>query len=103
MAIQIVIRRNGCAPIVVCDECGCEIATAADGNYQWHLAAGTAPEAIYFTHKRCCRTFEAKRPAPADGWIWGSMGLAVLPVYLERNLAIDHARAEKQADRMGAL
>jgi hypothetical protein len=103
MAIQIVIRRNGYAPIVFCDECGHEIETAADGNYQWHMSIEPAPAVIYFTHKRCCRTFEAKRPAPADGWIWGSLGLEVLPVYLERNLGIDHARAEKHADLMGAL
>ena len=103
MGIQIVIRRNGYAPIVVCDACGREIATAADGNYQWHLGADAAPEAIYFTHKGCCRTFEAHRPAPAGGWLWGAMGLEVFPVYLERNLAIDHARAETHADLMGAL
>jgi hypothetical protein len=103
MPLRIVVRHNGYAPIVACDECGREIATAADGNYQWHLAAGTAPEAIYFTHKTCCRAFEAKRPAPPNGWIWGSMGLVVLPVYLERNLAIDHRTAADLADRMGAL
>jgi hypothetical protein len=44
----------------------------------------------------------ARHPA-SDGWMWGAMALDLFPVYLARNLAIDLADADAEADLMGPL
>ena len=51
-------------PVSVCDHCGEEITTAADGNYHWRFGVrGDYPGApVYFTHKRCCAAFRENEP-----------------------------------------
>ena len=107
MPLVIVQRGNLSCPAIVCDHCGQEITTADDGNYQWHLGGPPAPQAVYFTHKRCCRAFEAAHPAPrsaaAGGWLWGAMELSCLTAYLTRALDIDPEQAAELADIMGSI
>jgi len=83
--MPLVLREEGprYCPRIVCDHCGTEIARAADGNYQWRAADG--PMMMYFTHKRCCRAFEA---AQDDGRGWMAIDLTALPYYLANNLKV---------------
>jgi hypothetical protein len=52
--------------VIICDLCGEEITNAEDGNYEWREEDANHSEAeIYFTHKRCCHTFEERN----GGWL----------------------------------
>ena len=83
--------EQGFVPIVLCDQCGKEITSAADGNYQWLWE--DLPSRIYFTHKACCYAFEKRH-----GGRWCAGELRVLPVYLVNNLGIDWKKANVLAD-----
>jgi hypothetical protein len=76
--------------------------TETFGKEQWvamFAELGLGREAMHRWHA----TFEARHPAPPGGaWLWASMGLEVLSVYLERNLAVVHRTAEVHADMLGA-
>src|SRR5215216_1154571 len=90
-------------PRVLCDHCGEEIKTAADGNYQWSHADGceegqTAP--MYFTHKACRRAFEK---SSADPLAWGAIGLEALPYYLMHNLKVSWRQAQASAYLMAGI
>jgi hypothetical protein len=51
---------------------------------------------IVFTHKRCCRAFEMAH-GRATGAIWCADELSLFPLYLSRNLEIDHEEAIRDA------
>jgi hypothetical protein len=80
-------------PVIVCDHCGEEITTVADGNYHWRFGArGDYPGApVYFTHKRCCHGFEQTNPSP-----WLAMELETLFVFLAYGLKLDWEAAKKR-------
>jgi len=91
MPIQISMRDGICCPVAVCDWCHRPIERAADGNYEWDMHQISSP--ISFTHKHCCRAFEAASPDV----LYGAEELRLLPVYLERNLAMTHRDAVQLA------
>jgi hypothetical protein len=97
--MPIVIRTRGevSYPLVVCDHCGKEISSAADGNYQWPL--GDRNAGASFTHKRCSLAFEHAHPS---GHPWAAMELEVLPAFLALNLGIDPDEAARRAELCGA-
>jgi hypothetical protein len=80
-------------PVIVCDHCGEEITTVADGNYHWRFGArGDYPGApVYFTHKRCCDPFERTNPSQ-----WLAMELETLFVFLAYGLKLDWDGAKKR-------
>ena len=56
---------------------------------------------VFLTHKRCCWAFEHTRRE--GGVLWGAMDSLLLPIYLERNLALDRADAVKTAAIMASF
>jgi hypothetical protein len=91
MPLQIRMQGGICCPVAVCDWCHRPIERAAEGNYEWDMHRDPSP--IYFTHKQCCRAFEAAR----SDVFFGAEELQLLPVYLERNLAMAHREAVQLA------
>lgn len=90
------------SPIIVCDHCQQPIEYAKQGNYEWKVGPeGVVEPRIYFTHKRCSRAFEEANAG--EGWTWHATELQLLPIYLERNLEIDHERTEEHAWAMAQL
>jgi hypothetical protein len=91
-------------PVVICDWCEQRIESAADGNYEWQMATGRQmplePQAVFFTHKRCCHPFEMAHGG-RNGTLWGAIGLEALPVFLARNLGLTWG--EKPAASSAAL
>jgi hypothetical protein len=80
----------------VCDHCGEQIESASQGNYQWRMrndGSGT-DGAVFFTHKHCCRAFEAANRGDVT-WAWGE--LACFPVYLGNNLQLKWEKAKETA------
>ena len=103
--MPLVIQFNGpyAAPTIVCDYCGKEITAAADGNYQWSHAAGTAEgqqAPMFFTHKACCDAFEHTR---GDSYTWSAIDLECLPYFLAENLQVSWQEARSKARRMAGL
>jgi hypothetical protein len=94
MPLQIVHKRGRACPVVVCDECGLEIRSARDGNYQWDYLRGGD---IYFTHKECCHGFEEGRDA------MGAMGFDVLLVFLRNRLRVDMGETAEKAAWMARI
>jgi hypothetical protein len=92
MPLAIRYEEALCVPIVICDHCGEEIRSAADGNYQW-LGRDDRPSRVYFTHKGCCHAFEKRH-----GGFWGAIDLQLLPVYLGNNLGIDWKESRRMAN-----
>ena len=84
-------------PACICDHCGREILAASDGNYMWKdKGDGT----IYFTHKKCCRSFETDGDTQTRVYGWMAIGLECLPVYMARNLFINWEEAKVIANAM---
>jgi hypothetical protein len=102
MPLQIHYHEGQFCPVVVCDHCGEVISNAREGNYQWQasLSSEVPPAPIYFTHKHCCRAFEAARGGRA---LWMSIELQCLPIYLERNLKLDWKKANGLVDLIASL
>jgi hypothetical protein len=95
MGLRIVSRRGRDCPVVACDHCGRPIVDATRGNYQWRpLGDG----ALFYTHKGCCRAFEAAR-----GGHWCAVDLECLPVYLANNLGVKWLRAGRRAALLASL
>jgi hypothetical protein len=96
--MPLVIAQSGAyaAPQILCDQCGEQIQAAADGNYQWsHSPAfleGHEPAPVFFTHKRCCRAFEAAHGEHDWGWC----PLECLSFYLTQNLGSTWESAQAQ-------
>jgi len=74
-------------PVIMCDHCGLAITDAHDGKYLWRLPdPGRSIEGtIYFSHKSCCRAFEAQ----SSDLTWGSTELPCLLVYLANDLRVE--------------
>jgi hypothetical protein len=66
---------------IVCDECGGEIQTAADGNIEWRADGENSD--LFFTHKLCRRRFERSRRGS-----WSTDELANLPIRLAASLRL---------------
>jgi hypothetical protein len=94
MGLRIVSRRGRDCPTVFCDHCGRRIRDARDGNYQWRPGDGTP----YFTHKGCCRAFEAAR-----GGHWCAADLQCLPIYLGNGLKLKWRQARRAAALLASL
>lgn len=79
MPLAILRKNERDCPCIVCDHCGEEIANYRRGNYQWVMSAegGNVPRTLHFTHKDCCRAFEAAHPLP-EGMMWGAIELGDL-------------------------
>lgn len=93
MPLAIRYEHNLCIPTILCDHCGKEIHSAADGNYQWLWS--DKPARIYFTHKACCHPFEERH-----GGYWGAMDLQCLPAYLVNNLGINWNASKRLANHL---
>jgi hypothetical protein len=102
MPLQIKLEEGRDRPVIVCDHCGEEITDARDGNYQWKVSAeGDRAEGhLYFTHKGCCRAFEAANRGDHD---WYAMELACLPIFLGNNLNLNWVEAKKQAAVLASI
>jgi len=101
MPLVIKAENGKCVPQVVCDHCGEEITTSREGNVQWRSStweAGAAGES-YFTHKECCRAFEARELGTR--WMW--MPLDSLLVYLANNLEVEWDKAKERAALLSHL
>lgn len=91
MPITIFYNKGKCNPLFICDYCQQEIKDATvEGNYIWNLDAEESP--IYFTHKKCCHSFEQKYKAIN----WGAENLDLLLVYLARNSKVNFKKSEQQ-------
>ena len=91
--------RSG--PIVCCDHCGERIQDAKNGNFMWMIGPNISlPEdgKLYFTHKRCCGPFERSFDMP-EGCMLASGELSWFPIYLERNINLDRAEAERWVEK----
>jgi hypothetical protein len=100
MPLVIKNTGRGACPTVVCDECGQEIKNAREGNYQWDLREGGV---MYFTHKKCCHRFEAKRGGRGGGRLFGAADLDLLLVYLRNNLKVDMKCAGEKVVLMASI
>lgn len=102
MPLKIVYNGPFDAPKCFCDYCGKEITEAADGNYQWPYENDQREDGasvpVFFTHKRCCRAFEAAR-----GGAWGAIDLECLPYYLAKNLHVAWRKSQGMARFMAGL
>ena len=97
MPLLIMEKQGRACPTVVCDHCGQPIKDAKEGNYQWEVEGdGT----LYFTHKQCCRAFEAAR---SRGLHWAWSDLSGLPVFLANNLKLKWKDAKETARWMASL
>ena len=87
-------------PVVLCDHCGAEIASATNGIYQWRFdALSDYPGApVYFAHKKCCDAFRQANPGT-----WGAIDLQLLLLYLANGLKLDWKAARSLAARMARL
>ena len=84
-------------PVVVCSHCGKRIEDAKRCNVEWLIPDKqelAGPAAVYFTHKGCCRAFEA---ANGGGALWGATELQAFVVYLGDNLHLDWEKARESA------
>ena len=79
MPLRIVEDGRYNKPTIVCDQCGEAITDVNDAHDQWRSdGRGDYPGAVvYFTHKRCCHSFEQANPGP-----WGEGESDCLFVYL---------------------
>jgi hypothetical protein len=95
MPLVMRIKGRRSCPVAVCDFCGQEIEDAKDGNCQWKMGEEEAGQGatLYFTHKKCCRAFEATNEAP----LWGAQMLDHFLVFLANNTNLDWKKAEKGA------
>ena len=60
MPIRIVVRKGKPnVPIVICDQCGQEIALAEDGNVLWRSLDISEP---HFVHTECAEPFRQAQP-----------------------------------------
>ena len=84
MPLVITQHRSTANPTIVCDWCHEPIATGTGGNYQWRNVPEGESSPMVFTHKRCCRAFEA-----AQGGHWCAIGLDWLLPFLANNLEVD--------------
>jgi hypothetical protein len=88
-------RGSSYCPRVFCAHCGERLAGADDGNGHWRYGEefDGVHLPLYFTHKRCCISFERSR-----GGLWAWDELRLLPVYLVNNLDVPIAvrRAPKR-------
>jgi hypothetical protein len=102
MPLEIKYHAGRFMPVAVCDHCYEEIASAADGNYEWMVEEDGRPwdGHIYFTHKQCCRAFEGER---GGGPCWYAIPLECLPVYLGNNLRLRWGAARRLARHLGTL
>jgi hypothetical protein len=81
---------------VVCDHCGRQIASAAEGNCLWRPDDPRAR----FVHKDCSDAFEEANGG-RSAWCW--MMLACFPVYLGDNLRLGWKRAREAAKTLERL
>jgi hypothetical protein len=95
MGLRIEAWRGVTGPAVVCDHCGEPIRDACEGNCQWRAGGDGTP---YFTHKSCCRAFEAAR-----GGHWCAMELQCFPVYLGNGLKVKWRAARRAAALLASL
>ncbi len=102
MPVQIVLENNLSCPKVFCDFCWLEIKDAKDGNYEWLMddQGRIVDGKLFFTHKHCCYPFETVNGGRAH---WACMELSILPVYLEKNMKIQHTESTKWAKRLAEL
>ena len=100
--MPLAIRSEGgmAKPVIICDHCGKEIDEAKQGNYQWDVAQVDKPQGgqVYFTHKACCRAFEALTPGR---WSWTE--LDCLPVFLANNLKVNWKEAREKAAVLASI
>jgi hypothetical protein len=99
MPLCVIDRRDRECPVIICDYCGEEIKTAADGNYQYRFQVGEERAAIFFTHKKCGHAFDETHPSGGGG----AMELDFLLVCLENTLKFDRKRAEARAAFLGSI
>ena len=99
MPLCVIHRRDRERPVIICDYCGEEIKTAADGNCQYRLQDGEERAAIFFTHKKCGPAFDRTHPS-GDG---GAMELDSFLVCLEDTLRFDRKKAEAGAAFLGGI
>jgi hypothetical protein len=95
MPLVIIERGRLSVPAIICDHCGKEIKTAADGNYHWRPRTSKQGErsAVFFTHKACCHAFDRSHPSGGAD----AMGLDDLLAFLANNLSWDSASAMVRA------
>ena len=88
------LKRGRFKPIIMCDYCDEEIATAKAGNEQWQAG----DDRIYFTHKQCSHAFELTR-----GGLWFADELGSMLVHLVDNLEVDMEQATKTAKMFNSI
>jgi hypothetical protein len=94
------VRGKRVGPVVYCDVCDQSIQDAGDGNVQWIAndshgrTQRTAP--LFFTHKRCCTTFD--RQHAAEGGV-GAEDLDTWLVYLSNSLKFGERQRAEASER----
>ena len=88
------VKRGRFKPIIRCDYCDQEIATAKEGNEQWQ----EGDDRIYFTHKHCSHALEL-----THGGVWFADELGSMLVHLVTNLQVDMEQATKTANRFHSI
>jgi hypothetical protein len=100
MPIVIKLKKERACPVVVCDFCGEEIQDAKQGNAEWKFDEEKGSGAtIFFTHKKCCHTFEQKN----SGVHFGAEMLDHFLVFLANNVKLDWEKAREGAQRIASL
>ncbi|MCE9561861.1 MAG: hypothetical protein K8U57_07390 [Planctomycetes bacterium] len=101
MPLCIRIEGRVAKPVIVCDHCGEEI-SARQGNYQWRVTSQGEPldQVVFYTHKRCCRAFEANNRGDHR---WCANDLDCLPLYLANNLGVDTESAKQKAEMIASF
>lgn len=95
MPVRVVFHGGNFYPAIFCDFCNRRIEDARDGNYEFPLpgpyGSGDEELPVYFTHKGCSHAFEQ-----TSGLLLGSEDLMMLPLFLERNLALTRKEIMKR-------
>jgi len=71
MPLCVIHRRDRERPVIICDYCGEEIETAADGNCQYRLQDGEERTAIFFSTRSAAPPSTGPTRAETVGpWSW---------------------------------